>query len=440
LSLKYGCLIKAASDRYQEMYKMLKESIVRTLFQKLFLFLLAILTVAHFSAAFNLSAAAQRKFLKTKVKNNSRSYAPRYKTIAHQILSIEAETKNVTDDMYRLLDSLIDEAKAAIKLQPIPSDSEGAAVYVKSVFEQIDRLLLKHNFLYPKSNKDCWTLLLSDGLTPQNLDPAFLDELLRQASNTRRAPYVDRSVPFYLVDCDTASYLYMGIGEALKLPVSLVELPEHNFVRWSLGNNSYVNWETVYGVSLPDDNYMYMLGSPELAKDLVNRKIYLATMSVDDTIGYEYAARALKWEKLKDYKRAVEDYDRSIKLYSRSPFAYNNLAWLYSTIESVRNGKKAGELSLIANKIYPDNANYLDTLAAAYAENGEFDKAVATEQKAYELDPQTNYRNRKAAYAGGETYIDYIKKGNEPETPKGNCIVLQKPAEKITDNNKTPAN
>jgi TPR repeat protein len=67
---------------------------------------------------------------------------------------------------------------------------------------------------------------------------------------------------------------------------------------------------------------------------------------------------------------------------------FNNLAWILATSENsaIRNGPNAvffGEKAVAAtNRKKPTN---LDTLAAAYAEASQFEKAVKTEQEAIAL-------------------------------------------------------
>ena len=66
----------------------------------------------------------------------------------------------------------------------------------------------------------------------------------------------------------------------------------------------------------------------------------------------------------------------------------NNLAWVLSTHpdESIRNGKEAIRLITKAVDERPANAfTLLDTLAAAYAEDKQFEKAVAAAKRAVDF-------------------------------------------------------
>ena len=65
--------------------------------------------------------------------------------------------------------------------------------------------------------------------------------------------------------------------------------------------------------------------------------------------------------------------------------AYNDLAWLLATTpnDSFRNGKQAVEFALKASQLTNQKSpTVLDTLAAAYAELGNFEEAVNSENKA----------------------------------------------------------
>ena len=89
----------------------------------------------------------------------------------------------------------------------------------------------------------------------------------------------------------------------------------------------------------------------------------------------------------REFAQAVRDFEKGIEVDSDQPRCYNGLAWLLATCsnESVRNGPQAIELATKACEITEwEDSNFLDTLAAAYAEAGKFDEAVKWETKAIE--------------------------------------------------------
>jgi Flp pilus assembly protein TadD len=80
---------------------------------------------------------------------------------------------------------------------------------------------------------------------------------------------------------------------------------------------------------------------------------------------------------------AVTAYERVLELDPSRTEAANNLAWLLATApgDGHRDGRRAVELARRAVRSRR-NASTLDTLAAAYAEAGDFDQAVATVDEA----------------------------------------------------------
>jgi len=85
---------------------------------------------------------------------------------------------------------------------------------------------------------------------------------------------------------------------------------------------------------------------------------------------------------------AIQHYNKALELAPKSTATLTNLAWLLATSQdaSLRNGLKAVELAKRADRLVGGtNALVLRTLAAAYAENGEFANAIGTARSAMQL-------------------------------------------------------
>jgi len=110
------------------------------------------------------------------------------------------------------------------------------------------------------------------------------------------------------------------------------------------------------------------------------------------------------------HSQAVSDYDAAMKLKADDSNMLNNFAWVLATSpdEGVRNGKRAVELGIEAAKLTEyKKPHILSTLAASYAESGDFDKARQWSQKAVQLgqddpeldaDTKTQLKKELASY------------------------------------------
>ena len=89
-----------------------------------------------------------------------------------------------------------------------------------------------------------------------------------------------------------------------------------------------------------------------------------------------------------NHAEAVADYEAALALNEEDDHILNNLAWVLSTSpeDDVRDGKRALELALLAAETTDYKvAHVLSTLAAAYAESGDFENAVKWSEKSIEL-------------------------------------------------------
>jgi tetratricopeptide (TPR) repeat protein len=101
-----------------------------------------------------------------------------------------------------------------------------------------------------------------------------------------------------------------------------------------------------------------------------------------------HTALAIALEEKGNPAEAIQHYQKALEISPQSIPTLTNLAWLLATSQDglLRNGAKAIELAKQADQLTGGaNAVVLRTLAAAYAENGEFANAIRTARSAMQL-------------------------------------------------------
>ena len=119
-----------------------------------------------------------------------------------------------------------------------------------------------------------------------------------------------------------------------------------------------------------------------------------------------HIVRGNLWYQKSDEHNALRAFERAIKLGSRNGSAYNSAAWILSTSKdnSIRDGKRALEWARQACQMTAfQDPSFIDTLAAAHAEVGEYDEAVQHQLRALDF-PQFNFRNGAGARKRLELY------------------------------------
>jgi tetratricopeptide (TPR) repeat protein len=169
----------------------------------------------------------------------------------------------------------------------------------------------------------------------------------------------------------------------MHYPVFLVEISNHNFVRWQRDKKTWYDFETMDGFIPPDGDSYYVSGhgfhvdERERVEDG-----YLSNMSPTRIIEYHdrLIARAASWKH--DYATMIRFYELAFITDPRRGEAANDVAWFYAAFPdpNLRDGRKAVEYAKKAVALDPSVDN-LDTLACAYAQATDMNDARATEAK-----------------------------------------------------------
>jgi tetratricopeptide (TPR) repeat protein len=190
--------------------------------------------------------------------------------------------------------------------------------------------------------------------------------------------------------------------------------------------------------TLPDAFAYYVRGWAWAHKGEQDKAIadYDQVLAINPKYADAYCSRAAAWNAKGEYDKAFADGNQAFAVAPNDAGACNCLAWFQATCpdEKYRDGKKAVKNASRACQLSGEKDwSFLDTLAAAYAESGDFEKAEETEAKAIGLaetgksvtdKDKAAVRSRLELYKQGQPYRepsqkagDTVKKTLEPEKP-----------------------
>jgi tetratricopeptide (TPR) repeat protein len=241
--------------------------------------------------------------------------------------------------------------------------------------------------------------------------------------------------PFYLIHF-AAGYAYLlqsNYGEALlhfkaalgrqgALPKELADLQLFAaYCHYSLGDSdeasadydkAIADYDEVIRLD-PKDVFAYTYrGSAYQGKGDYDKAIadHDEAIRLDPKGAKAYEIRGAAYHDKGDYDKAIGDYDEAIRLDPKYALPYNSFAWLLGTCPQVsfRDGKKAINYATKACELSKD-PTFVDTLAAAYAEAGDFKQAIKWETKYLETPnlsekDTTDGKSRLALYQAHKPY------------------------------------
>jgi len=157
-----------------------------------------------------------------------------------------------------------------------------------------------------------------------------------------------------------------------------------------------------------------------------------------------YNNRGIAWINKGSFEKAIDDCIKAVEINPGYADPLNNLAWIYATCpdEKFRSGQKAVSYAEQAVKLSPD-PYYMDTLAAALAENNRFEEAVEIQEKVIAVAGDNKnmdvYQERLKLYKAHKPLRDtrsvilHNEKTKEPVKPPSTATVGETPVTKAPE-------
>lgn len=259
-------------------------------------------------------------------------YRPKYDTIGHKAVKIELEVKGKDFiPSYEVLDGLIDEAKANVKVKNTYTEDDAM-----QALKTIDALLLRKKFITIDQ------ALLCDALVARRLTPKLVASIDPKQLRFRPKPgdlaHFSYSFPNALI--------YASIGEAMGLPIYAVLAPGHAFVRWQLEDASYVNWETTAGTVTTNSEYQAWR---HISDSAIKNGIYATVLTPNEVLASVYYHVGLVWsgawqglqndfrdkDEATRARKAIDCFTRAIELNRKLYDAYFQRGRCWTTLKEI---------------------------------------------------------------------------------------------------------
>ena len=200
-------------------------------------------------------------------------------------------------------------------------------------------LFLESDFIDINSLKKCYNILGDIIKSVRKIDYEsytvkellfYIDDLLSNEYGINKIENGDylfaNDLISYTTDCDTRSFIFLAIADAMNWPVYGVHVPGHMFVRWDDGLQK-INFETTTREIVLDIDYLDAYIEVDL--ESIRNNVYMNNLSHDQIIGSVEYNIGSALEEEGDIDSAVMHFENALRFYPIMPELIFKLTYIY---------------------------------------------------------------------------------------------------------------
>lgn len=309
-------------------------------------------------------------------------------TVAHFLLQKEIDgmetiSSNLRDEKLHLLDSLLLQCSRNLPKYNSSLNEQEA----ESIFRKIDSICYAFGMFTCITTNRFYDAFTKRDLTNQTKDK--LCKWFYTGDSAYRNKYINELNYGFPIDCDLMSMLYYSIGEINGYPITMVEVPHHNFVRWTFKGGKYLNWDTNAAVVCDNDCYRNAESPTAFTRfTLEDEKIigFLKDMHRNEILGYSMPFIAVGLKNSNRQSEAEVIYLKSLKQLKPNMIGLYYLSYMYvysTNYDKPKFASKALKLSKEAysklkfyNPLEDIHDGIIETYACSCAANNDFTTAL----------------------------------------------------------------
>ena len=222
----------------------------------------------------------------------------------------------------------------------------------------------------------------------------FMEAGFVTAENEWRAFFLNKVIDEKRGSCLGLSILYLSLAQKLNLPVYLVAVPKHYFVRYDNGKFKQNIETTMQGLDLPN---FYYWKAYHISPESIKKGVYLRNLSKKETVARLLTARGSIFSEKDKKNEALSDFNLAMKFSRNNPEILFNRAILYC---KEKEWDKAINLLDRVILLDPKFATAYRTRGVAHTLKGEMGEAIKDYNQAIKinLDDASVYALRGLAY------------------------------------------